>query len=157
MPRHRPSVAERLEAGTVADPNTGCRLWAGANRPPSGYGVLMVDGTMKYAHRVAYELSKGPIPDGLQVDHLCRTPACVNPAHLEAVTQTENRRRCVNVQRTSCRHGHEMTPENTAIVSGRRLCRQCGRDRSKAHYHRAKGFDGDRDGAADDVAPGAPA
>lgn len=66
-----------------------CWLWAGA-RLDAGYGYLEVDGKRVLAHRVSYELTYGPIPPGLVIDHLCRMPQCINPAHLEAVTWAEN-------------------------------------------------------------------
>lgn len=74
------------------DPETGCWVWA-RGPGPSGYGVKSVNGKRVRAHRHYYEQAKGPIPDGLQIDHLCRNPACVNPEHLEAVTQAQNTRR----------------------------------------------------------------
>lgn len=66
-----------------------CWIWTGA-RNHAGYGHMGVDGRNQGAHRVSYELNVGPIPDGLHIDHLCCTPACVNPLHLEPVTNQEN-------------------------------------------------------------------
>lgn len=71
---------------------TGCWEWMWCISS-CGYGALKRDGRVLKAHRVYYERHKGPIPDGLQIDHLCRNRRCVNPAHLEAVTKTENLRR----------------------------------------------------------------
>src|SRR5688572_16860021 len=74
------------------DRTGGCWLWT-ASRILSGYGQVRFEGKNQRAHRVAYALVKGPIPEGLVLDHLCRVKHCVNPDHLEAVTQAENLRR----------------------------------------------------------------
>ncbi len=68
---------------------SGCWLWTGV-RTTEGYGQVWRDGRMRMAHREVYELLRGPIDHGLVLDHLCRTPACVNPDHVEPVTQAEN-------------------------------------------------------------------
>lgn len=101
----------------------GCWIWT-ASRDRRGYGRF----DRKLAHRTAYQLLVGDIPDGLELDHLCRTPACVNPEHLEPVTHAENVRRAgLAARRDTCGRGlHEMTEEN--VVSGpgrRRECRAC--------------------------------
>ena len=92
-----------------------------------GYGRIRRNGKSLAAHRWAYEQAKGPIPEGLEIDHLCRNRACVNPDHLEAVTHAENNRRAA-AARTTCRQGHEWTPENTYVWNGTRFCRACNRD-----------------------------
>lgn len=109
-----------------------CWEWDGA-RNRHGYGVFSnrTLGRTFAAHRFAYEDRVGPIPDGLQLDHLCRNPPCVNPAHLEPVTGIENLRRGRSLthmaERTHCKNGHEYTPENTYRPPSYRgrMCRAC--------------------------------
>jgi len=114
-----------------------CWLWTGC-RSTAGYGRVNVRGVGWGAHRLAYVLLVGPIPDGLHLDHVkargCTNRHCVNPAHLEAVEQRVNTLRgvgfaAVNAQKTHCIHGHEFTPENTRWLSPtRRYCRACHRE-----------------------------
>jgi len=110
-----------------------CWLWTAA-LSNTGYGVFMLhDRNLMLAHRVAYTLSKGAIPKGKVLDHLCRNPACVNPDHAEVVEQGENIRRGVMIQRaleacaakTHCPQGHPYNEENTYLWRGRRQCRAC--------------------------------
>lgn len=102
----------------------GCWLWPGSLRS-AGYAQVKWQGRPTLAHRVAYELLVGPIPDGLELDHTCNVVRCVNPAHMEPVTHAENRRRSQE-RRTRCRHGHEYTPANTYHdPNGVRHCRTC--------------------------------
>jgi len=100
----------------------------------TGYGRINIGGTIKRAHRIAYELVKGPIPEGLELDHLCRNRACINPDHLEPVTHAVNMRRgySANAAKTHCPQGHEYSDANTYTYSdGRRMCRHCQRDRGR--------------------------
>lgn len=124
------------------DDVTGCWNWTAASGP-DGYGRFHLDARRIpgrrpiVAHRVSYEHFVGPIPDGLQLDHLCRNRGCVNPAHLEPVTQRENLLRgigfsAVNATKTRCDNGHAFTPENTYRWHGSRYCRACRREREKA-------------------------
>lgn len=106
----------------------GCVEWTGAMHS-EGYGMI---GSRGYAHRVAYELLVGEIPKGFQIDHLCRNRACMNPNHLEAVTQQVNLRRgngasAINARKTHCKWGHEYTEENTyRRPDGKgKMCRTC--------------------------------
>lgn len=117
-----------------------CWLWT-AQITPDGYGRFQVgsrkDGTSRgaLAHRVAYELVVGPIPAGLQLDHLCRVRNCVRPDHLEPVTQEENMRRgIINDRRrgaTHCPQDHEYTVETTYWYRGKRQCRPCAVARTR--------------------------
>lgn len=127
------ALRERLLSKAVINFETGCWEWT-ASKTGDGYGQLRAEGTMRRAHRVAYELIEGPIPEGLQLDHLCRVRHCINPAHLEPVTPVENMRRApvsvsvINAAKTRCDAGHEFTPENTYLrPKGRRGCRTCNR------------------------------
>lgn len=124
---------DRFYANVVMGPEQ-CHVWVGNNRG-NGYGRIRFDGRVVSPHRWIYEHYKGPIPTGLQIDHLCRNTLCVNPKHLEAVTQRENLLRGTNqvalqAQQTHCKHGHEFTPENTYVgpTKGDRQCRTCKRN-----------------------------
>lgn len=107
---------------------SGCWLWM-AGDVENCYGLFYHEGTTKIAHRVGYELLVGPIPEGLVLDHLCRVRRCVNPAHLEPVTQSENMVRSNNYERsvTHCPLDHPYDEENTYFARGKRACRTCQR------------------------------
>lgn len=135
------TLAERLSRHSTPEPNSGCILWLGGCSP-AGYGIVWWEGRLWAAHRKSYELAKGPIPAGMQLDHLCRARCCINAAHLEVVTHAENVRRgnsgLHHRMKTHCPHGHPYDVTNTRIDAGRRRCRECeaqyarGRSRSEA-------------------------
>ncbi len=114
------SLLSRMEP----QPN-GCIYFTGhINR--DGYGTLSRDGRTIKAHRAAYEHFVGPIPEGMELDHLCRNRQCCNVAHLEPVTHDENMRRGAHAIKTHCIHGHEYTEANTYRTKmGGRRCRSC--------------------------------
>lgn len=110
---------------------TSCWTWSGRTNG-DGYGLIDVRGNGIRSHRLAYELARGPIPDGLEIDHLCRNRACVNPDHLEPVDGRTNTHRgfsfaAINARKTHCVNGHEFTPDNTYTRANRvgRDCRAC--------------------------------
>lgn len=111
-----------------------CWLWTAA-KTRTGYGRFQFEGKARLAHRMAYELIRGPIPSGLTLDHLCRVRSCVNPAHLEAVPLRVNLLRGMsfvadNARKTTCPKGHPYEGANLYERSSRRnrRCRACGRE-----------------------------
>lgn len=123
-----PSRTARFHRSYKVD-DSGCWLWT-AKIGRDGYGRFYLARRWLMAHRFAHELLVGPIPEGHDVDHLCRTRLCVRPQHLEAVTHAENMRRtpylAARVAQTECIHGHAYTPENTGRDSrGCRYCKRC--------------------------------
>jgi len=137
-PKNRPAI-ERFTEKTVNRAN-GCIEWVAA-KSPTGYGSFKpVCGElrMQLAHRWSYEYFVGPIPDGLVIDHLCRNRSCVNPDHLEPVTQQTNiRRGRGNPTKTHCPHGHPYSGDNLRIYKGARFCRTCQDIRNRARYQKA--------------------
>ena len=129
-------IVDRFMIQVMPEPNTGCWFWMGFV-DQKGYGGAYHGGRMRYAHRVSVELFRGPIPKGLEIDHLCRVTGCVNPSHLEAVTKYINMERgmnpaAINKRKTHCKRGHEFTESNTrrfTTKGGRqgRECKECKR------------------------------
>mgnify|MGYP001572228155 CR=1 FL=1 len=140
------SVRERFDEKWVPEPNTGCWLWtAGLDR--GRYGVFEGAGhsRTRKAHRWAWVLYRGPIPEGMYLDHICRTRCCVNPDHLRAVTPymsvTENSVNHVAAQakQTHCLRGHPLSGTNLLPWSfPRRRCRECYEFRRRKYEIRAK-------------------
>lgn len=122
-----------------------CWEWTGT-RNWKGYGLVSLNGRSVQAHRAVYELFVGPIPDGLQLDHLCYVKHCVNPAHLEPVTNLENNRRSWAVggraerqMKTHCPYGHAYEGDNIVPKKPRgRDCRECIKRRSREYKQRLK-------------------
>ncbi len=122
----RPVLDRFVEKFVVGDD---CWEWT-AGKTIEGYGLFYYEDRKQCAHRVAYELTVGPIPEGLHLDHLCRNPACVNPDHLEPVTNKVNAQRGLWGMRTHCPAGHEYDEANTyrTAARGHRQCRKCKAD-----------------------------
>lgn len=118
------NIEQRFFVKVQVDQSTSCWIWK-ASRDRFGYGLF----DNRVAHRFGYELIKGKIPKGLELDHLCRNRSCVNPDHLEPVTHI------VNIQRgnsglkdrikTHCPHNHEYNKKNTVHTKRGRACRTC--------------------------------
>jgi len=146
-----PTVAERFwakvnKSGPIPEfnPSLGnCWDWtASCNESRGGYGQFDLDRRTRKAHAVSWELSVGPIPDGLIMDHLCRRHVCVNPSHLEPVTDGENFHRgmhlnAIAIRTGVCRWGHEQTPENTVVFPSHPegMCLPCIERRNRARFH----------------------
>jgi hypothetical protein len=136
---------EQLELYAVPEPNSGCWIWTGTLNN-KGYGRVALNAKQPLAHRFFYKWFKGDIPEGLELDHLCRVRCCVNPDHLEPVTRTVNvlRGDGPEVQRkrhrgvTHCPQGHEYTDENTWYHPGKpeRHCRECHRIKARAYHYK---------------------
>lgn len=139
MPKAHP--ARRFWAMVIR--GSGCWIWIGA-RSREGYGFFSPTHAKQVrAHRYAYELERGPIPDGKQLDHLCRTPSCVRPDHLEIVTSRENTLRggsptAQNAKKTHCKNGHLLAGSNLVVRSLGRGCQTCRQADDRRRYHRAK-------------------
>lgn len=113
----------------------GCWLWTGGKRgrPGAQYGKYMMDGKLTGAHRISYQLFVGPIPEGMTIDHICRTTLCVRPDHLRVLTLVENimigtALPALNARKTHCIHGHPFDDQNTkhhSRSSGKKQRRCC--------------------------------
>ena len=145
MPIEKRPLLERLTSRVRVE-DSGCWVWTGCTT--NGYGKISVDGKSEQAHRASYVAHIGPIPSGLQLDHLCRNRACVNPAHLEPVTNRENVLRGVgasalNARKTHCVNGHPLSGGNLMLQQKKRgierVCREC--NRTELRQWRAKTAD----------------
>lgn len=132
-----PNMAAKItvELCPVAGLDGFCWTWTGALNS-RGYGCVGVNGKSQLSHRVAYTRRHGPIPAGLQIDHLCGNKRCCNPDHLEAVTARTNMARTDRVTKTRCIAGHPLRGDNLILKrAGRytiRNCRTCTNQRRRA-------------------------
>ena len=130
-------IAERMAKYISVNPS-GCHIWTGCKS--FGYGRIGIDGRLLLAHRVAYAMAHGEISSEDILDHLCRTPACVNPDHLEIVTHRENILRGVgpsaqNAKKDRCPAGHLYDMD---LPGNRRGCRKCRNELKLRWYHKNK-------------------
>lgn len=120
-----------------------CWPWS-AGRDRDGYGIFWNGRRGVRAHRYAYECEVGPIPEGLVIDHLCDNPPCCNPRHMSPTTNRANILRGTspsanNARKSVCAHGHDLTPQNTYYPpGGGRHCRECHRERNRAHMRKRR-------------------
>lgn len=133
------TLAERF--WSKVDKTADCWAWT-ASLGSHGYGQFYLDGRPQGAHRVAWLLTNGLVPEGKELDHLCRNRACVRPEHLEAVPRRVNFLRgehptAVAVRNGTCVKGHPVSVENTYVKpsDGRRECRVCRRENERRRYH----------------------
>lgn len=135
----RLDILGRMDA-LVDVSSPGCWIWQGT-LDDHGYGRIWHQGRWCLVHRLSYELRVGPIPEGLEIDHLCRIPACSNPGHLEPVTHAVNMSR--SISRTAgiaeCLYGHPFDDANTYHYRGKRECRACRREATARYERRRKG------------------
>lgn len=121
-----------------------CWNWKGTKNP-DGYGLFRVDKIKVGSHRFSYELHKGKISKGFVIDHLCRNRSCVNPDHLEVVSNKENILRGIsqsatNAKKTHCKHGHILSGDNLIIYfykgKKHRYCKICSREKVRRYQMR---------------------
>lgn len=142
-------IMMHLEKRSMPEPNTGCWLWL-QSTGSHGYGQTFMNGKVTVAHRVSYEAYKGKIPIDLVIDHKCRNRICINPEHLEPVTDAENLRRgdhtahrvyldALRASITHCPKGHDMSLHGRIKPStNRRYCSKCNSAQGLRRYHERK-------------------
>lgn len=157
LPATQERLREVLLSGSMPEPMSGCWIWV-RYRQPRGYGLLSFRGRTTLAHRAAFQSFRGPIPEGMELDHLCRVRCCVNPDHLEPVTRLTNVRRGIRPQQMRdnnpgrnhgpylvCRtKGHPLTKSNIYESKGRRVCKECHKSRVKRYRQRRNAARDDR-------------
>ena len=134
------TAGDRVLNRVSRDDSTGCWVWLGCVQA-NGYARMTIGGRTQYAHRVSYEAFVGPIPEGLFLDHLCRNTRCVNPAHLEPVTNRENNMRGVHPwvlasKASHCVRGHKQPETGRHRTSG--ICIACIPIIKKAYRERKR-------------------
>lgn len=142
------SIARWYERYTIPVTESGCWLFV-QHINANGYGMVGVNRKMRHAHRVSYEISRGPIPAGLVVCHSCDVRSCVNPAHLFVGTESDNQQDCLKkgrqaqARKTHCKQGHAYDESNTWIYVSKngveRRCKACMR-RNSASWKRRTGY-----------------
>ena len=142
-------IEKKLDIMKRVHPETGCWEWTG-RLSEDGYGkVPVASGRYGSVHRLSYQLKWGSVPDGLEIDHVCRNRRCFNPDHLEAVTRRENVRRGAlpemmrkkATDQTHCRLGHPLSGSNLVLQGPEkkfRVCRICRATRQRYRYHNRK-------------------
>lgn len=145
LPQRAKALPDRITTNVVVIGE--CWIWTGFCNP-RGYGTIHFVGadggpkTTRLIHRAVYELLVGPIPEGLTLDHLCRVRNCINPAHLEPVSNRTNILRGVglsaqNARKTHCVRGHPLWGENLIIYDHRR-CRICTLENQRVNRRKRK-------------------
>ncbi len=135
-------LTQRILKNVVVN-DDGCWEWQ-LSLDKDGYGKIHHAKVATRAHRAAYIAFVGPIPDGLETDHLCRVRHCCNPAHMEVVTHRENTLRGTSpsalcARKTHCPKGHAYDPQNTRLDDrNRRNCRACQRIAARAYRERKR-------------------
>lgn len=142
-------LPKRFRDKFIINKDTDCWEWK-AEITHDGYGRYCYKYRRYMSHRFSYEIMIGPIPEGLQIDHLCRNRSCCNPEHLEAVTCKENLSRGLGCMpgvivsankrkaKIHCKYSHEFTPENTYTYKNKRSCKICNCRRVKESQLRKK-------------------
>lgn len=140
-------MVDRFRANVLPEPNSGCWFWMGSDYN-GGYGYFCIQAMGKRkviaAHRFAYELLVGPIPEGYDVHHKCSIPCCVNPLHLEPLDRmthvhiTPRNIGSINAAKTHCINGHPLTGDDVRIRGNSRQCKACAREWYRDHPGRRK-------------------
>jgi hypothetical protein len=136
-------VVDRFKSKVVVSGDTGCWIWIG-HVDRNGYGRFALNGRMRWAHICSYCLFVGDVPNGTELDHVCKTKRCVNPLHLEPVTHRVNMERAdrgatvIHRQKTHCPQGHPYSGDNLVTWGRYRYCRICQTQYKRAYKARIK-------------------